>query len=544
MVELRLDSNIIFYETRGDGKYNLVDKFAVNGGQDIVLHMGTWDNSNGVQLEKRTNRWDRRTDLKGAKFVSTFDADKRDAHAYHIYNNEGEIVGSGGTIQEKLFYMTALLNMTIDTRDSVMLIKGEPAKVRCARLLDKKLTDMCSARFASTSINLSKGVVIVITERPRRYTLHAGVSEKSALDAWAYTEVFGMSQWLLYTFALIATPLAMLLAQILLDGDRRRILISDGVAMALLFFIQKGDHTGDEKHLAIRIMSLTMALLTLVMFIYYSNDITAKMTAGSPPHPVRNFEDVLDKGYRVIVLDWRSTSLGLLKQSKVGTAKNTVYKRSLEEDLTKIFAWRNATLQGNLEVAERIELPVWHLRTTESERWAIETVIRDKKTLWYTFSGTTSSLHENSGKLVELRMDDTNKRDYGPMLRQDSEYLPLFRHYALKGFETGIFKRIDLMRVKHCVELDNEVCWPDSRPPIKIGMTEPGALAINNVMFPFSLLAAAIFVSLVAVIMEEVNKTMNTLKEKNREVRLINSLGQQQSCLVGKPSHMIHNLTF
>ena len=33
IVELRLDSHIIFYEQHGDGGYSLVDKFAVNGGQ-------------------------------------------------------------------------------------------------------------------------------------------------------------------------------------------------------------------------------------------------------------------------------------------------------------------------------------------------------------------------------------------------------------------------------------------------------------------------------------------------------------------------------
>ena len=42
-------------------------------------------------------------------------------------------------------------------------------------------------------------------------------------------------------------------------------------------------------------------MVTLVMFMYYANDITAKMTAGSPPHRVRTFQDVLDYGYKVIV---------------------------------------------------------------------------------------------------------------------------------------------------------------------------------------------------------------------------------------------------
>ena len=346
-----------------------------------------------------------------------------------------------------------------------MMIKGEPTKVKCEVLLDRKLTDICSYMFHANDLNT------VITERPSRYTLHAGVPEKSALDAWAYTEVFGMSQWLVYLFSLIAAPLAMLLAQTLLDGNRRRLPVSDGLAMALLFLIQKGDHladSGTKKHLATRIVSLTMAMMTLVMFIYYTNDITAKMTAGSPSHAIRNFEDVVDGGYKVIALGWQSAAFNLLKQSKIGTAKNTVYKRFFEEDFAKIEAWNNATLAGKPEEAKQIMLPSWHQRTRESMRWATDQIMGDKKTLWYTFSGTPQNLLDNSGRVTELRMDDTTKRNFGPMLRHDSEYLPLFRHYALKGFESGVFKRIDLNRIEHCVELYNLTCWPLSRPPIRI----------------------------------------------------------------------------
>ena len=81
--------------------------------------MGTWDSSNGVQLVRRTNRWDRRTDLMGAKFVNAFGHE--DVSAYHIYNNNGTlrpackvpgcknygtVAGSGGIVQEKLVYDT------------------------------------------------------------------------------------------------------------------------------------------------------------------------------------------------------------------------------------------------------------------------------------------------------------------------------------------------------------------------------------------------------------------------------------------------------
>ena len=49
-------------------------------------------------------------------------------------------------------------------------------------------------------------------------------------------------------------------------------------------------------------------------------------------------------------------------------------------------------------------------------------------------------------------------------------------------------------------------------------MTEPGPLGIFNVMFPFSLLAAAVFISLVTAIAEEVVRIMNTIKMKMKEV--------------------------
>ena len=60
----------------------------------------------------------------------------------------------------------------------------------------------------------------------------------------------------------------------------------DALGMVYMFTIQQGSHT-ERKNLSIRIISMTMALVTLLMFIYYANDITAKMTAGPPPHPVK-----------------------------------------------------------------------------------------------------------------------------------------------------------------------------------------------------------------------------------------------------------------
>ena len=118
IIEHRLDNNILFYENIEQERYHLVDIFAIKGGRAIVLDMGTWEKGSGVQLERKINRWDRRRDLMGAKFVNTLKYNHE--YSYIIYNNSngeiflqnesrccnGTVIGSGGTYQDIVFYMT------------------------------------------------------------------------------------------------------------------------------------------------------------------------------------------------------------------------------------------------------------------------------------------------------------------------------------------------------------------------------------------------------------------------------------------------------
>ena len=90
-------------------------------------------------------------------------------------------------------------------------------------------------------------------------------------------------------------------------------------------------------------------------------------------------------------------------------------------------------------------------------------------------------------------MNDVPITFHGFLLKLDSEFLTLFNHYLLKGFETGIYKRIETIWNSHL------------KPPIKIGIMEPKPLEIYNVMFPFSLLAITIVVSIVIALTEKVS---------------------------------------
>ena len=117
--DLKLDTNILFYEKKGD-EFNVIDKFAVNGGSHITLNVASWVESDGIKLERRTNRWERRTDLMGSTFLNTLW--RNDVWADFIYNDNGTVIGSKGWFQEKLFYVTDALNLSVLPRENNMMI--------------------------------------------------------------------------------------------------------------------------------------------------------------------------------------------------------------------------------------------------------------------------------------------------------------------------------------------------------------------------------------------------------------------------------------
>ena len=100
--------------------------------------------------------------------------------------------------------------------------------------------------------------------------------------------------------------------------------VSKAVDCAYLFTIQQGEHTAD-RHVGARILTMTGAIFTMLVMVYYENDITAEMTAGPPPIPIKTFEDVLHYDYKVIA--WSTPLSMLLASPNAGKPKNEVYQR-------------------------------------------------------------------------------------------------------------------------------------------------------------------------------------------------------------------------
>ena len=261
-----------------------------------------------------------------------------------------------------------------------------------------------------------------------------------------YLEVFELPQWIIFfSFLLListALPIALRITRDIRDSSKDDDSAIDTLGMVYMFTIQQGSHT-NRQNLSIRMMSMTMALVTLLMFIYYANDITAKMTAGPPPHPIKGatiydvnkmlgffycspslsakytlfvhkfwvfldlpsallfrrhlwtppktFDDVLARDYKVILVGFYH--LDLLKESPTGSSKHLVYKAFFE---------KNDPWDGK-------ENDLFRPFSQEGFEWAENFIKEDLKTLFYCAAGCVNwDKDDKFGQRMQvLQMHDT-----------------------------------------------------------------------------------------------------------------------------------------
>ena len=469
MVKLRLDSNIIFYEVGKPSEYKLLDIFAVKDGPKITIELGKWDSVDGMRLKRTMNRWERRTDLKGAPFVNGVASNN---WAGIIKDEEGNIVGSQGFFPDMLFYITDQLNLTIETLEvpySRKLLKNGSWSGAFGLFQQKKI----DVESTGVGIKLERTSVVdyplPMLKNPR--ALVAQIPFSTAPNMWVYVRVFGVAHWSFILGTLTLCLLGLTTVNIFNNEDSKKAFgtkrgvhpqyqldsLVSGVGLVFLYALQMGSHI-TTKHVATRSLTLTMSMLTLLVFTYYTTDITAEMTSGPGNIPLRNFEDVLYHGYSVIVCS--SFYREALASAEPNSAKYIVYKTYIEPE--------------NISTIDM----------------ALKKVATDEKVvLYYGLSVLASKDAENyTNKLVGLKLNEYSLATFP--LQKNSEFLQLFNYYILKEYEHGIIKNI--YRKHHAVFFTNE----------QFQMMEPQGLSTKNVMFTFIFLGLAVCVSLLIAFAE------------------------------------------
>ena len=486
-IDLRLDSNVIFYNEETTGNYELIDKFTIKGGPTMVETLAYWSIEEGIILQTSMNRWDRRSDLKGTSFdnglLETGD------WANFKRDDDGGIIGSQGYFQDMLFYITDTLNLTVET------VEVESTKPRLLNgswtgplgLLQKGDIDVLSIALG---INLERSDTLDLPLATYRQpvTLVAVKRKGAAPNMWVYVQVFGLIQWMLVTLLLVLLGLILSFISVLRiwetdtefgskRGAKKEYSINSifsSFALIYLYAIQMGSHTNSRK-LTPRLITLTASITTFLIFVAFSTDITAEMTSSPSDIPVRTFEDVIKHDYKVVAFpDFYAQ---LLEVARPGTAKNIVYNSYFK----KLPTIKN-----------------------DGKAKAIFEVLSEPKTLWYTVFSSTHSLNPNdqqyTNQLFALKMDDAVYGSLTLGLQKDSEFHQVFNHYILKQFETGYARR--LFRTYHThlfTKTDYE-------------MNEPQPLGFNNVMFCFIVLALGICFAVIISIREIISVKLKRQK--------------------------------
>ena len=472
-IALRLDSNVIFYEEKLGGRYELYDIFAVKDELPIREELGYWDMKSGISLLTSMNRWDRRTNLMGASFITA--VTEYSFTTGFIRDEKGNIVGIKGMFSDQLHYITDQLNVTVEIVDVPwdFNLYENGSYGGGLGMLQRREVDVFTM---GTGINLQRSLVLDLPLPTWRepMTLIAAIPKGTSINFWVYVRLFCFTSWIISLALLLLVVTAIAMTNAVTEDvfgrdfgtrkssneDYKLNSAASGLALVYLYTLQMGSHT-NSRQLSSRLQTLTTSILTFVLFAYYATNITAEMTSGPPDIPVRNFQDVIIHGYKVVTNTayWEN----ILASAQPGSAKNKVYTSHFQRIMEK-----NA---GE----------------------AMKEVVNNPKTLF--FANPSSQVGQTVGKQTfALRMDDATYGHSTHPLQKNSQFYQIFNHYILKGMETGV-----IMRLFHNYVIDLHT-------KENFEMIEAPPLGYENVMFCYICLVIGIIVSLLLSSLEFIGR--------------------------------------
>ena len=182
------------------------------------------------------------------------------------------------------------------------------------------------------------------------------------------------------------------------NTDSEEFTVSNSLALSLGLLIQNS-YSVETSKASSRILYIAISASTLVLFAYYTCDMTSRLT-GPPTMPIKSFADVKKNGYMVIVNPHGSSAVYLNKSD------TQLYENSLK--------------MPNL-VAPPVELMLKH-----------------PNFLYFAEDSYSATKKE----FVSLNIDEAKPVNYAFAFQLNSEFTDLFNHHLLKMSETGIIQRL------------------------------------------------------------------------------------------------------
>ena len=210
------------------------------------------------------------------------------------------------------------------------------------------LSDEADIAAASLSRTWERdsAVTFGISVMEGEYILIAPQRKTVAINIWVYMEIMTGNTWALCGAMTIIFAIAFTIINVSGTNnlhqrdDSEGFSIINGMGVAIMFILQQ-TYTICLRSVSSRMLFVTAAFGSYFLFVYYSADLTARMTLVPPPLSIKSFGDVIQHGYDVITFE-ASSWHGLLKTALPGTAMSQVFKDKMEGDPNYIIEWVKA----------------------------------------------------------------------------------------------------------------------------------------------------------------------------------------------------------
>ena len=197
-------------------------------------------------------------------------------------------------------------------------------------MLTRNETDVVLAALTYTAIRKTAIDYTIPIFYPDEITLFGQRGVGGGVDYLLYMKLFPPIVWALVFASVLTFTVGFLI--IAMSGtnrfhgfsDSESFGVSNSIALSVMLLIQNQEYKVLYKSTAARVCFLFGSLVSYLIFTYFSSDLTATLTTASNIPPIKNFQDVMDKGFRVVTRE-SSASHEWLKMAAEGSWMQKFY---------------------------------------------------------------------------------------------------------------------------------------------------------------------------------------------------------------------------
>ena len=443
IMQLRLDNNILFYDHLPSGGFGVYESYSIKGGSPTTSQLFEWRaGENQRNYDKRPiNLLERRSNLNRVVLKNVFK-----------YNRKGSNTDLLSELQDQLSFTI----QSVEQNKSISWghkLKNGTWNGLTGLLVDRKID--LTASWMGIFAQKADVVDYCWATQVEPITLFAYKTSKAKINVMAYANVFPVSVLLIGLVFLVMAAICLSVSS--------KINIWESFTMMLLLLLQIG-YDMTAKNRASKTVLLVAALYTNLFFIYYSSDMTAKMTSEPPRLNIRSFGDVEIGGYKVMPDGFGRMAYTVLKNAPIGSAMRRIFDN---EDL--VIPNDMADLVQKFRTNSRI--------------------------LIFAPGGSKFCTDKLKIDCIPLDIEDKFKFFKAMTFQKDSEFTALFNHHILRMQESG---KIAAIRQRRLGQNDKDY-----------EMSEAIVLGYNNVLFPYALPALGVVISVILAVGEAIVKTLS-----------------------------------